>query len=265
MDYFDMHCHLDFASNGADAVSEMDARDIGAFAVSVLPVAGALNSLEGSAQAVQSAGSQEEGASLVRWGVGLHPWWIARGLADDSTVDALVEMVGRTTFVGEVGLDFGKTHGQSEENRARQIEAFTRIAHACAQHGGKVLSIHAVASAPDVWRILTDAGVVDTCTCIFHWYSGDSETLHAAVKAGCLFSVGSFMLETKRGREYARQIPAGQLLFETDYPALGSPYDVGAMQQQLAQTCALVAAARAVPADELAETVAATSRSLLAR
>ena len=36
---------------------------------------------------------------------------------------------------------------------------------------------------------------------------------------GCLFSVNEFMLATRRGRAYARQIPTGQLLLETDLPA----------------------------------------------
>lgn len=54
---------------------------------------------------------------------------------------------------------------------------------------------------------------------IFHWFSGASDDLHRAIKLGCFFSVGPRMLASRRGREYARQIPVSQLLLETDMPA----------------------------------------------
>ena len=56
------------------------------------------------------------------------------------------------------------------------------------------------------------------CACILHWFSGDGDELHRAVRAGCYFSVGPRMVATKRGREYAKQIPLDRLLLETDDP-----------------------------------------------
>ena len=55
-------------------------------------------------------------------------------------------------------------------------------------------------------------------TIIFHWFSGSSAQLKRARNLGCFFSVNAFMLQTKRGREYAKAIPLDRLLIETDLP-----------------------------------------------
>ena len=120
-----------------------------------------------------------------------------------------------TRFVNEIGLDFGKRHVATREE---QIEAFTRIASACAEAGGKTLSIHSVHAAQDAIDILERTRAFETCTCIFHWFTGPSDQLKRAIDAGCLFSVGTRMLATGKGREYVKAIPAHQLLTETDYP-----------------------------------------------
>ncbi|MFQ9751750.1 MAG: TatD family hydrolase [Collinsella aerofaciens] len=54
---------------------------------------------------------------------------------------------------------------------------------------------------------------------MFHWFSGTSDELVRARHAGSFFSINERMLATKRGREYARQIPLNRLLLETDAPA----------------------------------------------
>ena len=249
--YFDMHCHLDFAPNALDATRELEALGAGAFAVRVLP--GEQNHAPASVSS----------SSLVQWGVGLHPWWVADGRAGEAELEAVLTAIPSTIYVGEVGLDFGRKHDGGSDGRARQVHAFERIAATCAELGGRVLSLHAAASAPEVFEILKRADAIENCRCIFHWYSGDGDTFHAAVQAGCYFSVNNFMLETKRGREYARQIPAGQLLLETDMPPEGDAYQVAVMQDQLAETCAAIAQLRGVDVGALAETIAETSRTLL--
>ncbi len=264
--YFDMHCHLDFAPNALEAARELDALGAGAFAVSV-------EQGTNSGYNPSSSFSQLEqkpvpcstpcSTSMVRWGVGLHPWWVADGRAGEGQLDAVLATISSSTYIGEVGLDFGRKHDGGSVGRARQVHAFKHIAQACAEVGGRVLSLHAAASAPEVFEILKDSGAIDNCRCIFHWYSGDGETFHAAVQAGCYFSVNHFMLETKRGREYTRQIPTAQLILETDMPPEGQDYHVAAMQNQLAATCATVAQLRGVDSAALAETIAETSHALL--
>ena len=118
-------------------------------------------------------------------------------------------------FVGEVGLDFSRRH---EETREAQLEVFQAIANACAEQGGKIISIHSVHAARETLDILETCGALESCTCLLHWYTGPSDQLKRAIVAGCYFSVGPRMVATAKGREYVKAIPAKQLLLETDAP-----------------------------------------------
>ena len=167
-------------------------------------------------------------------GVGLHPWWVAEATYRDD-----LELIGRIArtwacgtpaggraLIGETGLDFAPRH---EATRDMQVEAFEYIcglaSDAAARGARPVLSIHAVHSATTVLDILEKSGCLarrddgtTRAVCILHWFSGKGDELTRAVRSGCRFSVGPRMVETKRGREYARQIPVAQLLLETDDP-----------------------------------------------
>lgn len=268
MSFYDMHCHLDFAPNAAKAAAQLDALGVGAFAVGVLPNASAGGTSPGGITPAPLLELQKRtvtspaSASLVKWGVGLHPWWVADGRAGEVELQALLAAIESNTYIGEVGLDFGKTHGYERE---AQLQAFEAIAMTCAATGGRVLSIHAVHAAHVALDILEASGALNACTCIFHWFSDSGEAFTRAARAGCYFSVGALMLRSARGREYARQIPPARLLLETDEPPQGHVYDVVAMQAQLAETCETIARLKAVDAQELAATIAATSKNLLTR
>lgn len=90
--------------------------------------------------------------------------------------------------------------------------------HSAAETAPKLISIHAVNAAAAALDVLEQSGTFALHRVIFHWFSGTSDDLHRAVKLGCFFSVGPHMLASRRGREYARQIPLEQLLLETDMP-----------------------------------------------
>lgn len=155
-------------------------------------------------------------------GVGLHPWWIADGRYGTAEVDLLCELTIRERFIGEVGLDFSPRFAGTEEI---QTQAFERLCQALLQNPltGRVLSIHAVRAAGATLDILESNGLLkdtpNSPTIIFHWFSGASDELVHARHTGCFFSINERMLATKRGREYARQIPLNRLLLETDAPA----------------------------------------------
>ena len=99
-----------------------------------------------------------------------------------------------------------------------QREVFERIAGSCADLGNKTLSIHSVRSASSVLDILERTGCLDTCTCIFHWFSGSTDDLWRAIHDGCWFSVNEMQAKTRRAKEQLKLIPNERLLFETDYP-----------------------------------------------
>ena len=125
----------------------------------------------------------------------------------------VVDLLPSAWLVGEVGLDFSVSHAASKE---AQLQAFEAIASACAQVGGKALSIHSVQAAGEALDILEKTKCLASCDCIFHWFSGTGDQFIRARNAGCYFSFGPRALNTKRGRAYASQIPAERLLRETD-------------------------------------------------
>ena len=160
-------------------------------------------------------------SSNIIAGVGLHPWWIADGRCGAAEVDLLCELATRERFISEVGLDFSSRFAGTE---GIQTQTFERLCQALSQNplAGRVLSIHAVRAAGATLDILESSGLLkdapNSPAAIFHWFSGTSDELVRARGAGCYFSVNERMLATKRGREYARQIPLDRLLLETDAP-----------------------------------------------
>lgn len=162
------------------------------------------------------------GRSNIFAGIGLHPWWLADGRCGNAEINLLCEVAAQERLIGEVGLDFSARFAGSEP---LQVQAFDRLCDALAQHplAGRVISIHAVRSAGTVLDALESYGLLtpspNSPAVIFHWFSGTSNEFVRARNAGCYFSVNERMLATKRGREYARQIPLDRLLLETDAPA----------------------------------------------
>ena len=202
MALFDLHCHLNFFP--VDALPEALAGVDGFLNCSVTP-----------AEYDAACGRYDEYPQVIS-AIGLHPWHLG---ADAEIVraqaDAVCERLQAGCAVGEVGLDFGPRHAES---RDAQVMAFRRIMEAAAARGGCVASIHSVQATETVLDILEDCRYFAGNAAIFHWYSGSSAHLTRALAVGARFSLNPHMLCTKRGREYARIIPADRLLTETDFP-----------------------------------------------
>ena len=218
----------------------------------------------------QEAAPSQQAVDLpfIKLAVGLHPWWVS--VDEDCLAEELRAFdaaLSETHYVGEVGLDFSK---RRIATRDAQLCAFRHIAGACAKAGGKVLSIHCVKAYDDALSILKSSGCLASCTCIFHWFSGSFPQLAQAVDAGCFFSVSARMLETKKGREYAKAIPLQKLLLETDAPAAVDPerehpsiaYSYGQMRCQLVETVRLLARVRNIGEAELAAIVQQNAREV---
>lgn len=250
MRFVDMHCHLDLMANGPEVATEAAAIGLGILNASVEP------------RGFLATRDAYRNSPAVCCAAGLHPWWIDDGTCGVEDVDLLVQEIARTPYVGEVGLDYGKNHVASAPT---QRDAFERIACACAEHPlpGRVLTIHAVRSAGDVLDILEGHGLTRSVACIIHWFSGTSDELARARKAGCLFSVNEFMLGTRRGREYARQIPVERLLLETDLPADRGPGSAEVVAASLERTLATIAELKGIDAERLGRQVCEHSCELL--
>ena len=222
---FDLHCQL----------AELG---MGAFSTTVTP------------EGYERARGLLEPFGNVRVGLGLHPWWIADGRLGPQDVALFERLAKDERFIGEVGLDFGRDRA---ETRDAQVAAFERV------------SIHAVKAAGEALDVLERAGALVGNACIFHWFSGASDELQRAVRAGCFFSINPRMLASKRGRAYAQAVPAERLLLETDAPSqAGERYDAPAEAARLAAMLEALADLRRTPRDDLAARIARTSRQLFA-
>ena len=207
---FDAHCHLDLMASPNAVAHEAATMGLALFDCGVDP------------RDFATANKRASSSPNIIAGVGLHPWWIADGRCGASEVDLLCELASRERFIGEVGLDFSQRFAGTEGIQAQTFERLCQALSQCPL-AGRVLSIHAVRAAGTTLDILESNGLLgdapNSPTIIFHWFSGTSDEFVRARIAGCYFSVNERMLATKRGREYARQIPLDRLLLETDAPA----------------------------------------------
>lgn len=220
-DLFDAHCHLSFAPR-AEQFAHWTAENLaGAFSTTV------------DLSDYQAACELCAPWKTLKVGLGAHPWWVAQGKISPEEARQIAALANEARFIGEVGLDFGKNglaksaFATDEEAKRAQVDTLRTILEACAScdgtapeavRSGRVFSFHAVRSADVIMDLLEEYRVLSGNTIIFHWFSGSSAQLQRARELGCCFSVNAFMLATKRGREYAKAIPADQLLIETDLP-----------------------------------------------
>lgn len=206
----DAHCHLDLMAYPNTVADETAAIGLGVFDCGVDP-----------RDFAAAKGRASRYLNIIA-GVGLHPWWLVDGRCGPAEVNLLCEAAAQERYIGEVGLDFSARFAGSEP---LQTQALDRLCDTLVQHPltGRVISIHAVRSAGTVLDALESYGLLtpspNSPAIIFHWFSGTSNEFVHARNAGCYFSVNERMLATKRGREYARQIPLDRLLLETDAPA----------------------------------------------
>lgn len=182
------------------------------------------------------------------------------------SVDAIcrvANLAAASPYIGEVGLDFSPAHVQT---RSMQLEAFERIVRTCAENpcGARVVSIHAVQAAREALDILERHALTRSATCVFHWFSGTSDDFLRLRRLGCCVSVNNRMLATRRGREYARQMPDDRLLLETDAPGqFDAPYSASELEASLMRTLCALARLRGADEHELASRIAQASAGLL--
>lgn len=234
---FDAHCHLGWFADPVATARDATREGLGLLAVTVTP---------DEYLSWREPLADEANVSLA---AGLHPWWVRR----PEDADALISVLLGARFVGEVGLDAAPRHAGTW---AAQLEAFERVCAACAEtsepEAPKVLSIHAVRAAGAVLDVLERTGAGERCRCVLHWFSGSSDDLWRAARMGCRFSLGERSLATRRGREFARILPAELILSETDLPeARGARTSADEVASSLERTISAVATARGVKSGEV--------------
>lgn len=198
--WVDFHCHLDLYADHEAVIAECDRAAVATLAVTTTPMAWPRNR-------ELVARSQH-----VRVALGLHPQVVAERASEVGLVERLL---GETRYVGEIGLDAGPRFYNSF---AEQQRVFDRILRACAEQGGKVLTIHSVRAVSKVLESLERNLPQDRGRAVLHWFTGSSAEARRAVQMGCYFSINAEMLKSERHRGLVASLPIDRLLTETDGP-----------------------------------------------
>ncbi len=214
----DTHFHLDLMENMQCMIRESNHSDVGIIAVGTTP----------------KAFSKEEqwcsDAKAIKVALGFHPQLVATRKQE---LGLFLELLERSVFIGEIGLDFNYEFYSSKEH---QLDCFHAIANACAKKGNKVLSIHSVKSASGIIHELAETGAIQNNVCIFHWFTGSPLERKMAIDLGAWFSINPLMLSTKSGQETVKAIPIDRILLETDAPftkKIGSILELEAVLNKL--------------------------------
>lgn len=167
----------------------------------------------------------------VRLALGLHP--LNAALHSKEELDQFKELVSRTSFIGEIGLDFSR---EGNETRDEQLVSF-RFALRCLQRQPKFITIHSRQAESAVLELLQQEYPHPV---VFHWYSGTARNLDVAIERGHFFSINPPMLRSIKTRSLVARIPHDRALTESDGPFVNVgrrsivPADVQLVEEGLA-------------------------------
>ncbi|MBW2056423.1 MAG: TatD family hydrolase [Deltaproteobacteria bacterium] len=194
----DAHAHLDEIDDLEQSVSQ-------ARAVGVAAIVGVGMTLESNRRILAIA---RKYPGLVFPAIGYHPWEI-----HDETVEQTLAYIERhlpsCVALGEVGLDY-----KARVKKALQKEILSRLLET-AHRQGKPAILHCRFSHESALAIVRDAGLEKA---VFHWYSGNLETLRKILDQGYLISATPALAYSLPQQEAVRHTPLEMILIETDTP-----------------------------------------------
>jgi len=234
--WVDYHCHLDLYPDHEALIAECDRGKIATLTVTTTPKAWPRNR------------ALAEGSEHVRVALGLHPQLVAERFEEIALFERLL---GEARYVGEVGLDAGPRFYRSF---AAQERVFERVLRACAEAGGKILTVHSVRSVGKVLAHLERHLPAGRGRVVLHWFTGNVAEAERAADLGCYFSINRAMLRSDRHRTLVKKLPFDRLLTETDGPfveAGGAPM----RPSDVSETLAELAVARGLGSGEMARIV----------
>jgi TatD DNase family protein len=148
----------------------------------------------------------------VRAALGLHPQLVAE---HGSEISLWKELLPRTRYVGEVGLDAGPKFYPSFE---RQTAVFEEVLRSCAAASNKILSIHSVRAVKTVLDMIEKYLPATRGRAVLHWFGGSPSEIRRAADLGCYFSINAEMFKSEKRAALNRHFPLDRVLTETDGP-----------------------------------------------
>jgi TatD DNase family protein len=138
------------------------------------------------------------------WGVGCHPGLVGAQKAFEP--GHFAELISRTAFVSEVGLD-----GKSRVPMKTQEKTLRSILDVL-DGSPRITSLHSYQASERVIRALEVRPVRGA---VLHWWLGDESQTRRALELGCFFSINA---SSVRRTDLLRIIPLDRILTETDHP-----------------------------------------------
>lgn len=194
----DLHCHLDLYKDPHSIVEHCSKLHLYVLSVTTVPSA-----FEGTVALAANA-------NRIRTALGLHPELAATRMHE---MPIFEQLLNRTRYVGEVGLDGSKDHRVSLD---QQTGVLTDILKMCARAGGRIISLHNRGAAGIILDLIS--AHMTAGKFILHWYLGNTRQVARAAEMGCWFSVSPTMLMSSRGQAVAALMPRDRVLPESDGP-----------------------------------------------
>lgn len=196
MSLIDTHCHIDLYPNPHIIAKESEELGIITIGMTLLP-----SHFEIGFEHVSNYKN-------VHLALGMHP---LHAELHDSEFDKFVKYLDKTSYIGEIGLDFSKEGiGQKEI----QIESLKKILSSLSGKK-KILSLHSRKAEKEVLQYLIEYNIPNA---IFHWYSGSLTLIEKIVNSGYYFSINPAMLRSANGKKIIQLIPQDRVLTESDGP-----------------------------------------------
>ncbi|MEJ7692296.1 Qat anti-phage system TatD family nuclease QatD [Daejeonella sp.] len=198
--YIDTHCHLDLFKNIQQQAIHEDNQPIKTITVTNAP----------SFYKANTALFRK--AKNIRVGIGLHPELTGQF---SNQVEQFEKDLNLTRYIGEIGLD-----GSSRFRNFYDLQwkTFNSLLNSIAKTDKKILTVHSRNAAGETIDLIDKYLWQTSNSTILHWYTGDKVSLVKAVNMGFYFSFNHKMLQSPKGIEMLKLIPAEKLLTETDAP-----------------------------------------------
>ena len=240
----DSHCHLDFP----DFAAELDAVVARARAAGIGRMVTISTRVKKHAQVLAIA----ERFSDVFCSVGTHPNHAHEESDIDAHALAAIAQHPKVVAIGEAGLDYFRNSSPREAQAAG-----LRHHIAAARETRLPLVIHSRDCDADMARILKEESGKGVFPAVLHCFTGSRELAFAAIDLGHYVSFTGILTFKNSGglREIAAALPPDRVLIETDAPYLAPlPYRGKRNEPAyVAETANVLAEARGVSADEIAE------------
>jgi TatD DNase family protein len=214
----DTHCHIDLYPNPSEIAAGADRSGVLTVIVTNLP------------SAFERAWPYVREMKKLRLALGLHP---LVALQHGAERGRFVELVDRTSYIGEIGLDFSREGVATKEI---QMESFRFVLKAL-RGKPKFITLHSRQAESAVLDILEEE---DRSPVVFHWYTGPLSSMMRALDKGHYFSINPAMVKSQKGRKIIESLPLDRVLTESDGPFVrvggmsAVPSDVACVEDHLA-------------------------------